>query len=216
MKTWSRFFLASLWGLVLLMPLGAVAQVERVGDAYQLRLSLTPRETYEYDIRTSIGGDTYRVDFGLRMEVLDRVGDRWRIRVSNLENAPRSTDPIMSMDRRGRVTGNQGANLPAFNYPESPIRIGDRWTGTQRIEQPGLPALSVESVYTLRSVTRIGGREVATLEVTLRTRGEGITGSGTGTMQIDAATGMLVESEIRQTLTYSGSQIQTTTRIQLR
>jgi hypothetical protein len=101
-------------------------------------------------------------------------------------------------------------------FPDKPVKVGDTWTSNMETEPaPGMKH-TVASTYTLDSVGKKDGRNVATISVTQTfKKAEGdaaaggaeirvFEGSGKGTAMIDIDRGMLIEQSGDATLRVEG------------
>ncbi|HUC83351.1 MAG TPA: DUF6263 family protein [Flavisolibacter sp.] len=84
----------------------------------------------------------------------------------------------------------------AFNiFPDKPVKVGDTWTKTV-----GMPAMAGGNITTNYKVKEINGNTVV-LDVASDLSSSGMQGAQTGTMKVDATTGLVTEGNMEQKFT---------------
>lgn len=103
----------------------------------------------------------------------------------------------------------------SFNiYPTHPVRPGDTWTKATSVAM-GPTTMSANTTYKLASVHN----GVAHLDVNSKLAGQGavsLSGTQTGTMDVDVATGLLTSSQLKQNLSGSTPEMKIATTITIK
>lgn len=187
-------------GLTGSMNEAARAQVTQQGNAYLLRMKFTPGATMRYTINTSMtmggGNKPMRMNIPTTMRVVSvKNGIATIETTTDMSGMSKDAPPqktTMKMDSRGNVVGgtNSGQLTPA-GYPQNAVRVGQTWK--QAFNTGGM---KLDATYTFRGIRNAGNRRVADLAISMKGGQAQQQMSGTGSMQINMADGMLIQTNM--------------------
>lgn len=189
----------------------SLAQITKVGDAYQMRMKFAPGQKLVYSMQstTSAPGQPQPMnldtEFSMKVNSVKNGVADITYSVGPMKMNGRATGGVntatMKMDTRGKIVGQtSGGQQPTqMVLPDKPIRVGQTWTSTNSIATMGVP-MEVTNTYKLNRIVQKGGRSLAEVSVTISAKGN-ISSSGKGTMLLDFADGSLVSATMNQTIT---------------
>ncbi len=189
----------------------SLAQITKVGDAYQMRMKFAPGQKLVYSMNSTTSAPGQPQPMNLDTEFTMKVNSVKNgvaditYSVGPMKMNGKATGGVntvnMKMDSRGKVMGQaSGGQQPAqMVLPDKPIRVGQTWTSTSSIATMGVP-MEITNTYKLNRIVQKGGRSLAEISVTISAKGN-ISSNGTGTMLLDFADGSLVSATMNQTIT---------------
>ncbi|MCW5942278.1 MAG: hypothetical protein KIS66_08595 [Fimbriimonadaceae bacterium] len=209
--------------LVLLIGGVGQAQIAPRGKAFLFRLKLAKGRTLEFTQTTTVvtkAMPKQTLTGPFRMSALDVKGrlTTLRIVVGPMSLAGRTVTAkqvaTLTVNDRGETVSGAAAEIQTFgaSLPESPVKVGDRWSESTNLPVASGPATTVETTYEFLGVRTEGPRRVALLGVVLRGRG-GIQLNGKGTVRLDCADGTLLKYEVVSNLNLgpgSGPEVRAT------
>ncbi|MEJ5170628.1 MAG: DUF6263 family protein [Fimbriimonadales bacterium] len=189
----------------------SLAQITKVGDAYQMRMKFAPGQKMVYSMQstTTAPGQPQpmllNTEFSMKVNSVKNGVADITYSVGPMKMNGRATGGVntvnMKMDSRGKTVGQTpGGQQPTqMVLPEKPIRVGQTWTSTSSIATMGVP-MEVTNTYKLNRIVQRGGKSLAEVGVTISAKGN-ISSSGNGTMLLDFVDGSLVSATMNQTIT---------------
>ncbi len=198
--------------LTVVLALASPAQVSKQGSRYLLRMKLEGGKTYSYSI-------VHRIVFPDRKRPVDMSG-QFTLKVQSVRDGVASvvtqykglqgtSDQAVSgkVDSKGDVVAGQSPELEMVKFPDKAVKIGDSWKNTSTTESL-FGRVKVSSTLTLRKIGSVGGKRVAVISVAMTITGAKVSGSGTGSIQVATADGVLqsVDAENRLVVTSTNSK----------
>lgn len=193
----------------------ASAQVTKQGNGYLFRLKHTPGQTIRYSLVNQMnmagananqGGGNQSMTIPLSTRVVSVKGGIATIETSfgPMGGQGQPQKQTVQMDNRGRMQGTAAGglqNLAGLSMPERPVAIGGRWSDTMKVPSPMGGQIETTTNYRFVGIKSVGGRSVAELAVSMNGKGQGLSISGTGTLNVLVSDGTLWSMSMNQKAT---------------
>lgn len=193
-------------------------QVSKQGEKYLLRISWAKGKTYRWKISTATtmpGQAPMNMNTGYAAQVKDVKNGIATIVFTSDKMPGQTTAPKpaeVKMDNRGKVVSGSVPGMDSLSVamPAGPVAVGQKWSETRNLSggmTGGAGSMKVTTNYTFKGVKSVGGRQVAVIDTSTSIGGNPqMSGTGTGTMTLDLADGMLRNFSMSQTMKIKNGQ----------
>jgi len=192
------------------VPTPSDAQVTNQGGKYLFRVNWVKGKVYKWTVATSVTppGAAKPMAFNTTYSATVKDVQKGVASVSFLtgampgQAAPKPT--LIKLDNRGKVVGGGAAGVENVQaqMPAGPIAVGGKWSSSQKMGAGPAAGMTVTTNYTFKGVKTVKGKQVAEIATTTKMSGSAqMSGTGSGTMQVDMADGQLRSFVMSQNLT---------------
>ena len=188
----------------------ASAQVSQSGSSYSMKMKWVKGKTYSYGMSYTVKmGESPRTSkASYSMTVKDvKNGIATVSAKANVPGVTNGETQTFKIDSSGKVVDGT-SNVSVTTLPGKAVKVGDKWTATRKLTQP--MAMDLKSTYVFKGLKTVNGKKYAEIAETMSGKSGNITMSGTGTILVDVADGMLFKlSNNAKLVMKQGSETQT-------
>ncbi len=187
------------------------AQISKTSRGYTMKMKWVKGQSMTYIMNTKMTGTKQQIPdmkMPMKMRVTDVTNGVATIQtaVGPFGKGGKATETTVKIDSTGRPVGGNNQMMSSFGaagFPKHPIKIGESWKSSLPVQTP-MGSMNVVSVYRFKGVNRIGGKEVADLDVRISGASKGMSLSGGGTMTLFTSDASLARANFNQNISMSG------------
>jgi hypothetical protein len=214
LNTIGKIGLLGIAGLMLSQT--STGQVTKSGQGYLLRMKFTKGQTLNYrlnmNMTTPMSTNAMNIVGPIKMTVasVDKG-----VATLNTTAGPftsggkalgKQETATIKQDTMGRIVGGDANQIQSFvSLPQKPVKVGESWTATNKINAGPAGAMTVNAKYTLKSVGNVNGKQVANIAVSLSGAGQ-MKVNGSGSVQMLVSDGSLMDSTTTLNMTMNNPQ----------
>ncbi len=175
------------------VPLASTAQVAKSGQGYLLRMKWTKGKTYAYSINTAMGSQKQPGSYSVKVKDVKNGVATLDVTTNMSAAMGGKQTQTLKMDSTGKVIDGADGAMQAPAFPAKAVKVGETWKDSRKVNA-AFP-VTVNNTYTFKGLKTVNKKQLAEIAISTKGASDGMSLSGTGTMYLDLAEGMLHSSK---------------------